>query len=94
MARCSNVRTALIHVIIRHIFLYARELRLSAVDAARSMMMGDSITSASGNTMPLYAAMCTSGSAKRATTALSSGSSAPMRSQLAARGSHVRKIRV
>src|SRR5262245_57396351 len=54
------------------------------------MITGASMSSASGNTTLPYAARLTLGSGNRATTALTSGSSSPMNSQLAASGGHAR----
>ncbi len=68
---------------------YACRSRTTAVLAASSMMIGDSISSAHGNTTPPYAARLTVDSGRRAITALTSGSSSPMSSQLPASGSHV-----
>jgi len=65
---------------------------LSAVDAESSMMIGDSMMSASGKTMPPYAARLISGWGSRATIALSAGWSALISSQLAASGHHARAM--
>lgn len=56
-----------------------------AVDAARSMMMGDSMMSESGNTALAKAARLISGASSRAIKALTMGRSNPINNQLAAK---------
>ena len=88
-SRCSADRPPPAIIMKRHSFLYEARSRLSLVLAVSSMMIGASISSESGNTTPPYAPRLTSGLARRATTALSSGNSMPIISQLRARGNHV-----
>ncbi len=93
ISRWSTVSSAPLRIMKRRSLTYDAQSLLSAVEAASSMMIGASTISASGKTTLPYAARCTSGSANRATTALTAGSSTAISSQLAASGHHVWKIR-
>lgn len=73
----------------RLILMYESQSLLSAVEAASSIITGDSMIKARGKTIPPYAARLISGSASLATIALRTGSSAPIKSQLAANGHQV-----
>ena len=70
---------------------YESQSLLSVVDAARSIVLGDWMIIDNAKTTP-QAARLISGAGSRAITALISGSSAVINSQLAARGHQVRKI--
>jgi hypothetical protein len=76
----------------RRTLRYESQSLLRAVEAANSIIMGDSMIIESAKTTP-YAAKLIWGSASRETTALTAGSSNPMSIQLAANGHHARKIR-
>ena len=86
---CSTVRRLAAVNMNRRTTRYDGPSRASAVEAVRSMRMGDSIRSESGKTTPPYAARLTVACGRRAMAALTTGSSSPMSNQLPASGSHV-----
>jgi hypothetical protein len=70
----------------RRTIRYEARSRASAVEAVSSIRIGDSTSSATGNTTPPYAARLTVDCGSRAITALTVGSSSPMSNQLPASG--------
>ena len=74
----------------RYMSRYEATSFASAVLAVRSIMIGASMSRATGMTTPPNAARFTSGSARRAITAATAGPSRPIASQLAASGAQRR----